>query len=107
MLVELVAPDGADVLRGRDSSGANYRLMSRSSWPPLATLKLGGDCDRKAKPFGRGRGIERLACAVSMMLLVARSAKRRRKGVRSIEDAIRIGEASECPSRDWRMAQSR
>src|SRR5215218_390878 len=76
---------------------------------PLATLKLGGDCDRKAKPFGRGRGIERLACAVSMMLLVARSVKRRRKGGGYIEDAIRVGvpvnvraETGEWPKADER-----
>src|SRR3954470_20411402 len=77
--------------------------------PLLATLTLGWDCDRKAKPFGRGRGTERLVCAVSIMLLVARSVKRRRKGVRSIENAIRGGEpvnvraeTGQCPKADER-----
>ena len=36
--------------------------------PLFTRLTLGGDCDLKAKPFGRGCGTERLAFTVSIML---------------------------------------
>jgi hypothetical protein len=69
--------------------------------PLLTRLTLGGDCDLKAKPFGRGCATE-LVFTVSIMLLVPRSAKRRRKEV-SMQQGL--AGASECLRRAWRMAQ--